>query len=117
MKVLACGDRNWDSFPSIWRELRGLGPLTEIVHGDCRGADKMCGGVAKQLGYPVHAMPADWNKHGNASGPIRNQAMLDAHPDIELVLAFHADLKTSKGTKDMIARARAAGIPVNVVVD
>jgi hypothetical protein len=115
MKVLCCGDRNWDNWLLIWRELRALGPLTEFVHGDCRGADKMCGHVAKSLGRAVQSVPADWKKYGKAAGPIRNQEMLNRHPDIGLVLAFHADLSKSRGTADMVARAEAAGIAVKVV--
>lgn len=116
MKVLCCGDRNWSHWPSIWRELRGLGPHTEIVEGEARGADKMCRYVAEQLGYPVHRHPAEWDRHGKAAGPIRNQEMLDEHPDIKLVLAFHDNINESKGTADMVRRARAQGIPVNVVM-
>lgn len=115
MKVLCCGDREWSDWKAIQRELRGLGPLTIIVHGDCRGADKMCGYVADRLGYEVVPVPADWTRHGKAAGPIRNQQMLDQHPDIALVLAFHNDLTQSKGTKDMVWRARQRGVPVNVV--
>lgn len=89
--------------------------MTQIVHGGARGADRMAGHVAKGLGYPVHVHEADWNAHGKAAGILRNQEMLDRHPDIELVLAFHDDLAHSKGTGDMVRRARAAGIPVNVV--
>lgn len=115
--VLCCGDREWSDWPSIWRELRGLGPGTVIVHGDCRGADRMCGYVAERLGYPVHAHPAEWLKHGKRAGPIRNQQMLDEHPEIELVLAFHNDLAGSRGTADMVRRAREKGVPVNVVTN
>jgi len=50
--------------------------------------------------------PADWDKHGKAAGPIRNQEMLDQHPDF--VLAFPG----GNGTADMVARARRAGVPV-----
>lgn len=103
------------AWPPVWTALRGLGPLTEIVHGDAAGADKMCGYVAEKLGYPVHKIPANWSKFGRAAGPIRNREMLKQHPDIGLVLAFHDDIEHSKGTKDMITRARAAGIPVNVI--
>lgn len=115
MTVLCCGDRNWDNWSAIWRELRRLGPNTVIVEGEARGADSMCRHVAERLGYPVHKHPALWEKHGKAAGPIRNQEMLDKHPDIDLVLAFHDDIKASKGTADMVRRARAQGIPVNVV--
>lgn len=115
MKVLCCGDREWQAWPPIWTALRGLGPLTHVIHGDARGADKMCAHVAAKLGYTVTAYPADWSTLSKAAGPMRNQAMLDTNPDIGLVLAFHDDLARSKGTADMVRRARAAGIPVNVV--
>jgi hypothetical protein len=39
--------------------------------------------------------------------------MLAAKPD--LVLAFHADLAHSKGTKHMVGIARKAGIPVEII--
>jgi hypothetical protein len=116
MKVLCCGDRNWTCWKTIWSTLRPLGPLTEVVEGEARGADKMSRYVAEKLGYPVHKHPAAWDIHGKAAGVIRNQEMLDNHPDIELVLAFHDNLEASKGTKDMVSRARAKGIPVNVII-
>jgi hypothetical protein len=50
---------------------------------------------------------AEWDKHGRAAGPIRNQQMLDdGKPD--LVLAFAG----GRGTDDMCRRAREAGIEV-----
>lgn len=56
---------------------------------------------------PVRVFKADWDKHGKAAGPIRNQQMLDeGKPD--LVLAFAG----GKGTDDMCRRARAAGVEV-----
>ena len=46
-----------------------------------------------------------------AAGPIRNQRMLvEGKPD--LVIAFHDDLESSRGTKDMIKRSLKAGIRV-----
>ena len=54
-------------------------------------------------------VPAEWDKHGKAAGPIRNQEMLELHfPD--LILAFW-DGK-SKGTGDMVRRAMKFGTPV-----
>ncbi|MFO7295318.1 MAG: DUF2493 domain-containing protein [Clostridia bacterium] len=50
---------------------------------------------------------ANWKLYGKAAGPIRNQQMIDDYRP-EKVLAFPGH----KGTKDMIARARKAGIPV-----
>lgn len=34
---------------------------------------------------------------------------------IDLVLAFHDDLEHSRGTKDMVKRARAANVPVQII--
>lgn len=113
MKVLCCGDRNWTDLPTILEALASLGEGAEIVHGACRGADDLCGYAARQLRMLEHRHPADWAKHGRAAGPIRNQAMLDQH-HISQVFAFHDNLVTSKGTSDMVRRARAAGIPVRV---
>lgn len=50
--------------------------------------------------------PALWNKYGKSAGPIRNQQMLD------IVYAFTYDLENSRGTRDMVLRARKTKIPV-----
>ena len=84
-----------------------------VIHGDCRGADKMAGVVAEKLGMEVIPFPAKWEKHGRSAGPIRNQQMLDeGKPD--KVIAFHQDIDNSKGTKNMIKIAEKAGIPVEL---
>lgn len=116
MVVLVCGDREWNSYKPIYSRLRDLPPGTIIVHGDCRGADKMSGFVAKQYGFEVIPVPADWDKFGKAAGPIRNQKMLDEHK-VDLVLAFHNDIASSRGTKDMITRADKAGIAFEIITD
>lgn len=117
MKILCCGDRNWSSWRVIKKELASLPPTVVIIHGDARGADKMCGYVAeKQLGLTVRKYPAEWEKHGKAAGPIRNRHMFDTEQP-ELVLAFHNDLANSKGTKDMVSYARSKGCPVNVITE
>lgn len=80
-----------------------------VVVGDCpTGADKFARQWCKDknIDYEVHY--ADWNKYGKAAGPLRNQAMIDAKPD--LVIAFyHGD---SRGTRDCVRRALIARIPV-----
>jgi hypothetical protein len=56
--------------------------------------------------------PADWDRYGKGAGPIRNKQMLDENPDIEMVIAFHTNLTNSKGTKNMIDRAKRRNIKV-----
>ena len=119
MLILICGDRNWTDRAAIVREIQKVvvqqspdAPCPTIMHGAARGADTLAGQVAKSLGLLIRVYPADWNLYGRAAGPIRNQQMLDQNPDI--VLAFHPDINKSKGTADMVRRARKKGIPVQV---
>lgn len=112
--MLCTGDREWVNIGLIRQHLTPLGPGTVIVHGDCRGADALCGLVGAQLGYTIKAYPADWHL-GHFAGLVRNKAMLTLHPEIGLCLAFHDAIERSRGTADMIARAAAAGIPVRLV--
>lgn len=115
-KILCCGDRDWTDWHTIREELLVYASQEIlVVHGDCRGADRMCAFVAKEYGCQVDPNPANWDLYGKAAGAIRNRAMLKKHSDIERVLAFHDHLELSKGTKDMVAVATAAGIPVKVV--
>ena len=66
------------------------------------------------MGMQVQVYEADWKKYGKLAGPKRNQQMLDeGMPD--LVVAFHADIKNSKGTFDMVNRAEEKCLKVVVV--
>lgn len=131
MRVLICGDRDWDDYEFIraWVERlaknhavvhemlknypRGFPPLV-IIEGEARGADKMARKAAEEFGLEVLKFPAKWNKYRNGAGPIRNQQMLDeGKPDI--VLAFHDDIKNSRGTADMVRKAESARIYCRVI--
>lgn len=114
MKYLICGDRKWDKVDVIRREMeaRGIGPGDIVIEGEARGADIIARHIALGLGAEVHPYPAEWNKYGRAAGSIRNQVMLDQQPDE--ILAFHSDIENSKGTADMVRRARKARITTHV---
>lgn len=87
---------------------------SSVIAGGCQGADTLAVCAAQACGIPFREFPADWKRFGKAAGPIRNQRMLDeGKPD--LVVAFHEDLKNSKGTQDMINRASENGIPVKLI--
>ena len=114
MIVLICGSRNWTNKDLIKQEILGLEGVTKIIHGACRGADYLAGEVATELGLVVVEYPADWNSYGLSAGPRRNQQMLDeGKPD--LVLAFTNDFANSKGTKDMVNRAKKQGVTVKII--
>jgi hypothetical protein len=72
-----------------------------VIHGGANGIDKTSHKAAFRLGLNIHSYPALWSEYGRAAGPIRNRLMLRENP-IDLVLAFHDNLKNSSGTKDMI---------------
>jgi len=114
LKVLVCGSRHWDDDRKILDRLSKLPKGTFIIQGGANGADSMAKRAAKLLGFTVWTVSAEWNKFGKAAGPTRNRRMLDLEPD--LVIAFHNDLTTSKGTIDTINEAKRRGIKVEVVV-
>ena len=112
LRLLVCGDRNWTDVESIAQQIRVMHPDV-IIEGEARGADSIARGYAKGAGIPVLSFPAQWGKYGKSAGPIRNQQMLDAgNPN--RVIAFHHNIAKSKGTKDMVERARKAGIETMV---
>ena len=108
MRVLVCGGRYYADRETLeWALEPFSSPDTVIIHGDAPGADFMADQWAYARNIPVKIFSPDWEKHGRAAGPIRNQAMLDeGKPD--LVIAFPG----GRGTADMVRRARAAGVKV-----
>lgn len=113
-RYLICGGREWTNLQRIKLRLGQLHPDKDIViHGGCRGADKLAGKAADDLGIPVEVYPAEWQRHGAAAGPIRNGQMLDM--GIDYVIAFHPALVLSKGTRDCVTQAHKKGIPVEVI--
>ncbi len=113
MKVLICGSRDWDDRDPITEYIYSLRKGTIIIHGAARGADTLAGTIARSRGLEVREHPANWEEFGRRAGPIRNATML-AKEKPDLVVAFTLNLAESKGTKDMVQRAIAAGIPVEV---
>ena len=47
-----------------------------LLHGGARGADAAIARAAHQLGWCSLVMPAQWQQHGRAAGPIRNRELL-----------------------------------------
>lgn len=112
MRVLVCGDRNWTDEGAIRQELAKLPEDAVVIHGACRGADRLAGQIAQELDLSFEEYPANWEKFGKAAGPIRNEQMLLS--GLDLVLAFHTDLSQSRGTAHMVRIASYAGIEVRV---
>lgn len=109
MKVLVTGSRNWTDRDLVFKTLDEINPDC-IVHGAARGADSYADEWGVSRNVIVRAYPAEWRSYGRAAGSMRNQLMLDDNPDIDLVVAF--PLPSSKGTIDMISKAKLAGIKI-----
>lgn len=111
MRVLVCGGRNFNDALTLGSWLGGIhkndGPITLLIEGGARGADYMARKFAEWQKIPVKTFEADWDRYGNAAGPIRNKQMLDeGKPD--LVLAFEG----GRGTANMVEQAKAVGVRV-----
>jgi len=118
MRLLICGDRNWQDRSCIkdWIEhaVREYHGNVIVIHGAARGADTIAGLAAKANSLEVIEFPAEWSKYHRAAGVIRNAKMLlEGNPDA--VWAFHDKIEESKGTADMIRRALRAGLPVRLI--
>lgn len=96
-----------------------------LINGACRGADKLSTTAFNLLipeltsptfarkSFDVEEHPADWDKYGRAAGPVRNTEMAKRNPHI--VIAFHDDITSSKGTKNMLNQV-VDSVPLIVLV-
>ena len=113
MRVLVCGSRTYprpDVVRAFVSRLARKYPNAVIIHGAAPGVDTWAGKAAAACGLAVIPFPADWSQ-GRGAGAIRNRQMLkEGRPDV--VVAFH--FEDSPGTRDMIAVARRALVPVHV---
>jgi len=90
----------------------------EIVSGAAKGADTLGEQFANEFGLAIKRFPANWNKHGNAAGPIRNKQMAEYavckdNPGTGMLIAFWDG--RSRGTKSMIELAERYGLIVHVI--
>jgi len=130
VRILVCGSRDWGDEEAIFTVLNGYlrddMPMT-VINGGARGADAIATRWALLNQYvwsesnpseklvELRVYPAQWDQHGKTAGPRRNQLMLEGgKPDV--CWAFTTKpLEESRGTADMVRRARAAGVPTYVV--
>lgn len=115
MRVIIAGTRDLKNYLFVKYNLLVLfkflkkksGDITEILCGDCRGADKLGEKFAKQFKIPVKHFPADWDKYGKKAGYIRNAEMAK---QADVCILFW-DGK-SKGTAMMKDLAEREGLEV-----
>lgn len=81
-----------------------------IISGAAKGADSLGEEWADSRLLKVESKPANWEKYGNAAGPIRNGEMAE--------IATHCLVfwdRKSRGSKDMVAKAKRKELGLKVV--
>lgn len=87
--------------------------IKEIVSGTASGVDGIGELYASERDIPVERFPADWDTHGRAAGPIRNQKMAE-YADAALIVRVNG----SAGSTNMIETAKdRLGEEQTMVVD
>lgn len=113
--VLTTGGRKYEDRDRVFDVMDTIHQSREIdivINGDCRqyrrrGADHFVRQWAYSRKVPYMSVPADFDRHGKAAGPIRNSQMFN-YFDVREVVAFPG----GRGTKDTIEKAKRKGIPV-----
>lgn len=111
MRAIIAGGRDYRATEGDLHILDRIGQaygITEVVCGGAPGADQLgayWAGVRHQI--PVKVFPADWDAHGKAAGPIRNEAMAQ-YARGGLCILFPG----GRGTGSMRGCATRAGILV-----
>lgn len=84
--------------------------ITHPGRGPFHGGDWLAHHFALSQGWIVEPHPADWARHGDGAGPIRNREMVATGADVAVGLL----LGRSKGTRGCMDLAQAADIPTRL---
>lgn len=113
-RLIIAGSRDITDFHELLTAIAAFGiepdEVVEVISGCASGVDTLAMEWAQEFGIPVRRFPADWRNYGVSAGPRRNTAMADYVKTKGGLLLVLWDGK-SRGTKDMIDKARHAFIP------
>lgn len=112
-RVIIAGGRDFNNYEGLAASLdylfKNVSDDIEVVCGMSRGTDRLGEKYAKERGYRVIYMPADWDTHGKSAGYRRNVEMAKY---ADALVAFWDGKST--GTKHMIDTAREHKLDVRV---
>lgn len=112
-RVIVAGGRDFNNYAGLAASLdyllKNINDEIQIVCGMARGADRLGEQYAKERGYKVIYMPADWDIDGRSAGFKRNIKMAEY---ADALVAFW-DGKSS-GTRHMIETAKSKGLDIRV---
>lgn len=110
MRVIIAGSRDIIEYSLVYKAILDSGfTVTEVISGCASGVDSLGERYADSNQIPIRYFPADWRKYGKAAGPLRNQKMAEY---ADALIAIRKDM--SRGTTDMINRARRLGLKIYV---
>ena len=117
LNVIVAGGRNYSDYKTVKAKLDDFrstlkpGREINIISGGATGADSLGERYAKENNLDIRRFSADWNQHGKAAGPIRNEQMA-AEGDV--LISFPGGTGTKNMIKNMRSRGKRVigGIPV-----
>ena len=107
MKLAVVGSRTFNDYELLCKYLNTIHakePISYIVSGGAKGADRMGERWAKENGVETIIFIPDWEKHGRKAGFLRNQDIIN---EADKVIAFWDTI--SNGTKNSIELAKRQG--------
>ena len=109
IRILICGDREWDDVNAIKDVLEELPRSTVIIHGDDIGVDTITGRCATLCGMEVKSYAAT---NETTDEEHRTMKILEeSNPDV--VIYFHNNnLTETESTKNMIEQAEKSGAKI-----
>jgi hypothetical protein len=113
MNVCIAGSRSFNNFHLLKQhmdKIHDVFGIVNVISGTAKGADKLGEEWAEWHGLNIIRYPADWDKHGNVAGILRNIEMAKSS---DLVVLFW-DGK-SPGTKQMLEYCLKNNIFVKVI--
>jgi hypothetical protein len=111
MRIAIVGSRDFSDKQQVYNYVLSLPKDTTVVSGGCRGPDSWAVEKAKEIGISFEVYEADWTRYGLSAGPKRNSIIAK---NCDRLVAFWNGSNKSKGTLDVIAKAKANKVPVDI---
>lgn len=112
MRTIIAGSRTACSMLELEAAIRKCGwPITKVISGGARGADRLGEEWARRNGIPLQVFPANWKKYGRSAGFERNELMGRKDHADALIALWDGE---SRGTAHMIECARNHFLQVHI---
>lgn len=111
MKTIIAGSRSITNYDDVLGIVADSGfVITEVVSGRAKGVDRIGEQIANDYNIlPIKEFPADWDRYSLAAGKLRNAQMAEYADALIAIWDGY-----SKGTRDMIDRAKRRGLKVYI---